>query len=127
MLLIMMVMLTAVGCVERTISISSQPAGALVYLNDEEVGRTPVSVPFTFYGVYDVRLEKEGYKPLLTQQAANAPLWENPGPDLVHEMIPGAKVNIKWAFTLEPYTEPDVDALLGRAAQMRAKTVQTLE
>jgi hypothetical protein len=47
------------GCVERTISITSEPRGALVYLNDEEVGRTPVSVPFTYYGVYDVRLERE--------------------------------------------------------------------
>jgi hypothetical protein len=50
---------TLVGCVERTISITSEPRGALVYLNDEEVGRTPVSVPFTYYGVYDVRLERE--------------------------------------------------------------------
>lgn len=47
------------GCIERTITVTSKPAGALVYLNDEEIGRTPVTVPFTFYGVYDVRLEHE--------------------------------------------------------------------
>jgi hypothetical protein len=47
------------GCVERTITINSEPQGALVYLNDEEVGRTPVSVPFLYYGTYDVRLEHE--------------------------------------------------------------------
>ena len=48
------------GCIERLITVRSQPPGALVYLNDEEVGRTPVTVPFKFYGVYDVRLEHEG-------------------------------------------------------------------
>jgi hypothetical protein len=48
------------GCIRRSITITSQPAGALVWLNDEEIGRTPVTVPFTYYGVYDVRLEHEG-------------------------------------------------------------------
>lgn len=48
------------GCVERLITVRSQPPGSLVYLNDEEVGRTPVTVPFKFYGTYDVRLEHEG-------------------------------------------------------------------
>lgn len=47
------------GCIERTITITSEPSGSLVHLNDEEVGRTPLTVPFTFYGVYDVRLEHE--------------------------------------------------------------------
>lgn len=48
------------GCVERLITVRSQPPGALVHLNDEEIGRTPVTVPFKFYGTYDVRLEHEG-------------------------------------------------------------------
>lgn len=48
------------GCLERTITITSQPTGALVHLNDREVGRTPVVVPFTFYGTYTVRLEHDG-------------------------------------------------------------------
>ncbi len=48
------------GCVERTITVTSDPSGALVYLNDTEIGRTPVTVPFTFYGTYDVRLEHDG-------------------------------------------------------------------
>ncbi len=52
-------MAVAGGCVERTIHITSDPSGALVHLNDEEVGRTPVTVPFTFYGVYSVRLTQE--------------------------------------------------------------------
>ncbi len=47
------------GCVTRTISVTSQPVGALVYLNDEEVGRTPLTVTHRFHGVYDVRLEAD--------------------------------------------------------------------
>ena len=40
------------GCVRRTISISSEPAGALCWLNGREIGRTPLSVDFIYYGDY---------------------------------------------------------------------------
>lgn len=55
----LLLLLPLTACVERTISITSTPSGALVHLNDQEVGRTPLTVPFTYYGVYDVRLEHE--------------------------------------------------------------------
>jgi len=42
--------LTAVGCVRRTVIIRTEPQGARVILNDEEVGTSPVSVDFTWYG-----------------------------------------------------------------------------
>ena len=57
--LVLAALTACAGCVERLITVTSQPSGSLVYLNDEEVGRTPVTVPFTFYGVYDVRVEHE--------------------------------------------------------------------
>ena len=79
------------GCVQRTITITSQPEGALVHLNDEEIGRTPVTVPFTFYGIYDVRLEADGHQPMWTQQKAVAPWWELPGVDLMAEAVPRGK------------------------------------
>lgn len=118
---------TLTGCVERTITITSDPSGALVHLNDEEVGRTPVTVPFTFYGTYDVRLEAEGYQPLWTAQEADAPWWEFPGPDLVAEAIPDAESHLTWHFDLEPATpaeQVDPDRLLDRARQLRAATVR---
>lgn len=53
------------GCVERTISITSDPSGALVFLNDEEIGRTPCEASFLHYGTYDVRIVKDGYEPYM--------------------------------------------------------------
>ena len=113
------------GCVERTIRITSDPAGALVYLNDEEVGRTPVAVAFLFYGTYDVRLEHEGYKPLWTAQETDTPWWEAPGPDLIAEAIPGLKTEQHWHFVLDlmPYVEEE--ALIDRAKQLRASLVDS--
>lgn len=112
---------TLTGCVERTISVTSEPAGALVYLNDEEVGRTPVTVPFTFYGAYSVRLERDGYHALGTQQKAVAPWWEMPGPDLFAEMIPNNRVKLAWHFDLEKADATDPDTVIDHASQLRSQ------
>ncbi len=124
-LLLTVLCLIFVGCVQRTISITSEPAGALVYLNDDEVGRTPVTVPFVFYGVYDVRLEAEGYRPLWTQHRAEAPWWETPGIDLFAEALPNKKAELKWHFTMDEQVlseDVDADKLVDHARQLRAMT-----
>lgn len=116
------------GCVERTISITSEPPGAIVWLNDVEIGRTPVETDFTFYGTYDVRLRLEGYEPLLTSRKANAPIYDWPGLDLVAEAIPAdIESRVEWHFDLVPLAErePGADrdtlheALIERATHTR--------
>ena len=94
-------MLGACGRQERTISITSEPPGALVWLNDVELGRTPVETDFKFFGVYDVRLALAGYEPLITSREAQAPFYEQPGIDLVAAAIPGTRrTKIDWHFDL---------------------------
>lgn len=107
------------ACVERRIFITSEPTGALVNLNDTDVGRTPLEVDFTYFGVYDVRLSKEGSEPLATKAHAKAPVWEWPIIDLVALLIPVRKVtHITWHFDLEP-EQPGGQALLDRAQALR--------
>ena len=112
----------SLGCVERRLLITSEPSGALVYLNDQEVGRTPLEVPFTWYGTYDVRLEREGYQTLQTEQVAEQPWWEKPGPDLFAEAIPDKRVEIAWHLKMtpaQPASETDPQRLLDFAKQLR--------
>ena len=112
--------LSLTGCVQRTISIRSDPAGALVHLNDEEIGRTPLTVPFTFYGTYQVQLQRAGYETILTKRTAQAPWWDLPGPDLIAEILPGRReVHIDWEFALEKRKLVDPQALIERAKQLR--------
>lgn len=109
------------GCVERTITITSEPPGALVMLNDREIGRTPVDVEFVYYGTYDVRLLKEGYEPLLTTGDASAPLWDWPGPDLAAELLPvELHSNIRWHYELDPVRD-EADPLIERGRELREK------
>lgn len=111
-------LLCLAGCVDRTVAIRSDPPGARVWLNDREVGRTPCEVGFTFYGRYDVRLEKEGCRPLWTSARTPMPWWEYPPFDL----CPGRRhVRVGWDFDLEPAPAGPADdaALLRRAQDMQ--------
>lgn len=92
------------GCRSRTLEITSDPPGALVWLNDEQIGRTPVEVGFVHHGTYEVRARLEGYAPLVTRQSTRATLGEQPGFDFITQTFPG-DTRVHWYFTLEPLPE----------------------
>ncbi len=116
------------GCLKRTISVTTEPPGALVWINDVEVGRTPLETDFTFYGTYDVRVRREGYEPLITSAKAKTPVQELPGVDLLAEVAPVRLHNIvHWHWVLVPLAEQAQSKeqaekdLLARAGGLRAQ------
>ena len=114
----------ATGCVRRTITITTDPPGTIVWLNDREVGRSPVDVDFDYYGTYDVRLEREGYEPQMTSGVAKAPWWDNVGLDLVAELMPfPIHSRVAWHYALEPIDD-DPEALARRARELRSKVAE---
>lgn len=115
--------LALAGCVRRTITVTSEPPGALCWVNGAEVGRTPVTVDFLYYGEYDVQLARDGYEPLLTSGKADAPLWDILPLDLAAELWPGeTRADIRWHYVLEPRLD-DRAGLIDRAAQLREKLI----
>lgn len=107
------------GCVKRTITVTSNPSGAIVWLNDREIGRTPVTTDFTYYGEYDVRAELHGFQPIMTTRWLVAPSWDIPPVDLITEVVaPHAHADLHWNFELEPL-EADPSALIKRAETLR--------
>jgi len=124
LLLSMLSCLFMFGCVKRTISISSNPNGALVWVNDREVGRTPVTIDFVYYGEYDVRLEKDGLEPVMTSRQVTSPTWDFPGVDVVVEIFSNQESSVFWHFDLEPRND-DPELLLLRAHSARRSVVET--
>ena len=66
----------SVGCVQRRMTIRSNPPGALVYVDDYQVGTTPVSTDFVYYGTRKIRLIKDGYDTITVQQPFPVPWYE---------------------------------------------------
>lgn len=124
-LFLILASMLASACTSRILAVNSEPPGATVWLNDVEVGQTPCEVQFKFYGVYDVRLRKDGYEPIVTSRAANAPLHEWVGVDLIAAPLPITD-RVEWTFVLTPVAE-SVDrkaaeaAVVERARAMRGQ------
>ncbi len=76
------------GCkAKRTLTITSDPPGALVRLDDEQVGFTPRKVRFDHYGIRRVTLYKAGYS-THSERVDLSPPWYARFPlDLVTEVL----------------------------------------
>ena len=111
------------GCVERRLTIKTEPSGALVTLNDEELGLSPVTVGFNWYGDYKVRVSKEGYETLNTHRQLAAPAHDGFPMDFFAEVLwPGRIVDeYEWSFNLSPYEAPDRAELVQSAKALKAK------
>lgn len=115
--------LAGLGCVERSLTIGSTPNGALVWLNDKEVGRTPVTVPFEWYGDYDIILRKPGFESLKTHRRINAPWYQYAPIDFFAELLIPVTVrdDRTLQFELKPARSADKEKLLDRAFEMRTR------
>jgi hypothetical protein len=116
----------ATGCsrVERSLQVTSDPPGALVYLNGQEAGRTPMNKSFVWYGTYDVQLRKEGYKTLSTKEKVWAPWWQVPPIDLVADLLPlPLKDQHKKSYKLTPMSDApeETTELLARGERLRGQ------
>ncbi|MCA9244116.1 MAG: PEGA domain-containing protein [Phycisphaerales bacterium] len=114
----------ASGCVERTMKLTTRPPGALAIVNDEEVGITPTSFSFSWYGDYELIFRKQGYKTLRTHVRVNPPWYEIPPIDLVAETL--VATTIHDVHEIEPFTlvedeGPEIASIVQRAAALRAR------
>ncbi len=112
------------GCVERKLTVTSDPPGALVVLNNQEVGRTPVTTDFIWYGNYEVQLRNDGYDTLKTSRKMIAPWWQWVPFDLAADVAP-----FRWTddrtmhFAMTPTTNETIAPamMMQRATQLKSQ------
>lgn len=123
-LFISILMLSLCGCVERKLTITSEPSNALVYMNGKEIGRTPVETDFLWYGNYDVQVRKDGYQTLKTHSRISAPWWQWVPIDLLAELMPWHPTDyqsLHYTLDLAPASDTPVETLIDRATEMKSK------
>lgn len=115
------------GCVQRRLTIRSNPPGALVYVDDHPLGTTPVSTDFVYYGTRKVRLVKSGYETLTVLQPIPTPWYEYPGLDFFSEnVVPGEiRDNRVVEYQLQPQMVVPSLQLLERGENLRHSTATT--
>lgn len=116
--------LICTGCVERIGRIDTRPSGALVFVNDEEIGATPAQFSFTWYGDYDLVFRKPGYETLKTNHRLETPWWQYPPVDFLVECLwPGMirDVHDFPVYELQPAQQPTTSDLVERAVELRSQ------
>jgi hypothetical protein len=112
------------GCISRTIEVRSDPPGARVYLDGEEMGRTPVSRPFLEYGSHRLLVAREEHEPVSEVISLTAPWWCWFPFDLFVELWPAKVVDThEFAYALAKSGAPEanLDQLLDTMDKLRKK------
>ena len=65
----------------------SNPPGALVYIDDYQIGITPCSTEFTYYGTRNVVLVKDGFETLRVQHKFFPTWYQIPPLDFVSDNL----------------------------------------
>ncbi|MEZ6125200.1 MAG: PEGA domain-containing protein [Planctomycetaceae bacterium] len=116
------------GCVHRRVTINSNPQGALVRIDGQEIGYTPASVDYTWYGTREVQLVKDGYE-TQTQMIELTPPWYQRFPlDFVSDNFLGTHVRDHRRYDLQMRPkQPDVTSdVIERGRSLRSEATHGL-
>ena len=122
--LFVVVLMSAVilcGCVERKLTINTRPQGALVALNDEEIGLSPVTVSFNWYGDYNVRIIKDGFETLNTHRELKGPWYDKFPYDFFVQLLSPKRIEdcYEWTFRLEAKRQISREKLIEGAERLK--------
>ena len=117
----LLVLIALAGCVERELTINTKPQGAVVALNDEEIGESPVTVNFNWYGDYCVRINKEGYETLNTHRELKGPWYDHFPFDFFAQIVNPNRIvdSYEWTFELSPRKQISRDELIQNARELK--------
>lgn len=127
MALVVVAALLPTGCVRRRLAVRSNPPGALVFVDNQQIGTTPCSVDFTYYGTREIRLIKPGFETLTVNQPIPMPWYQVPPIDFVSDnLLPNQILDHRTvSFDLQPQMVVPTEQLLERADQLRQATFQS--
>lgn len=117
------VILVISGCVERKLTINTSPPGALVVLNDEEIGISPITTAFQWYGNYNVIISKQGYETLKTHRKLQGPWYDKFPFDFFAQIVNPKRIvdKYEWTFELPEKEIPDKKELIQSAEELKNK------
>ena len=94
------------GCIHRSLTIRTDPPGAMVYVNDQLKGESPMTYDFLWYGWYRLTLRKDGFERLDDRKLLRSPVYFWIPFDLAMELLPlPIRDRRTWSYTLTPTTE----------------------
>lgn len=114
------------GCVRRRLTVRSDPPGALVYVDDQEIGVTPVSTSFIHYGTRKIQLVQDGHETVTQLHTIKRPWYQYPIIDFFSENVYPREIRDEREiqFQMTPQRLTNIPRLVERAEDMRSNLRQ---
>lgn len=121
LIVLLSLVLASSGCVRRRMTIRSNPPGAMVYVDDQQIGQTPVSTAFTYYGTRNITLVRDGFETMTVKHTFEAPWYQVPPLDFFSENLTLREIRDERIldFTLVPQQMVSSDQLWRNAENLR--------
>jgi hypothetical protein len=112
------------GCVSRRMTFVSNPPGAMVLLEGREIGYSPASADFTWYGTRQVTMIKDGYETKTDLVTVTAPWYQWPVIEFFADNLWPHRVTDRrvYSFDLQPKLMVPDEELRSRARQLRSES-----
>ena len=124
---LLLALLALCGCMSRRITVRTEPSGALVEMNGERLGVSPVSTNFTYYGTNEFKMSMPGYETQVVQQPTPPPWYQIPPLDFVTDNFLPFRVRDHREFNYvlaprNPLQELDEQGLRSRGENFRSQS-----
>lgn len=114
------------GCIRRRMTFRTNPAGAMVYVDKQPIGLTPVSTSFTYYGTRNIEIVRDGYRTEKFLRKMNPPWYAIPPLDFFTETLYPFEKRDERIIDVQMTPDPVVptEALIASGEQLRLQASQ---
>lgn len=123
---VLLLLVCGSGCVQRRMTINSNPPGTMVYIDNYEIGTTPVSTDYVYYGMREFRLVRDGYETMKVRRFVTPPWYEIFPLDFIAENVIPWEIRDErnYDFEMTPQLVVPTQQLLTRAEELRSTSQQ---
>jgi hypothetical protein len=120
-LCLLLSLLASSGCVRRRLTVRSDPPGAMVAIDQQEIGTTPVSVGYTYYGTRNFVITKDNHETVSASRTFRPPWYQYPPLDFITENLWPFELRDERVvdFQLIPSAQVQTEQLVSRGEQLR--------
>ncbi len=120
-LLLLLFTTVAPGCVRRRMTVRTDPPGATVYVDDQEIGTSPASSKFVYYGTRKIQVVRDGYETQTVLEKVATPWYQVPPIDFFSEHLWPFEIRDERIVNIQMHPQRVVptEELLSRATDLR--------
>ena len=112
------------GCVRRRLTVRTDQPGATISVDNQVIGTSTASTPFTYYGTREVRIEKDNFKTETIRRNIKPPWYQYPVIDVIAESFWPGEIRDERIIDVQlvPETIAEPTEIMERADSLRLQS-----